>query len=94
MTAVLDAPVTAVYIEEMLSIGLLRGAAGESKGDFLGAFPDFLFESCAFDNEGLTELGKVEVVVRAVVVQIIRVSIRPCSGGVCSTKSGFCRFWK
>ena len=64
MTAVLDAPVTAVDMEEMLGIGLLRGAAGESKGDFLGAFPGFLFESCALDEEGLTDLGKVEVVVQ------------------------------
>ena len=44
MTAVFDTPVTAVDVKDTLGIGLLWGAAGESIGDFMGAFSGFLVE--------------------------------------------------
>ena len=41
MAAVFDAPVAAVGGKNMLSVGLLRGSAGDAIGDFTGVFTAF-----------------------------------------------------
>jgi hypothetical protein len=55
--------VSAVDLEDAFRIGLLRRAAGEAVGDLVGAFGGFLIDGFAFDDEGLTDVGEVEIAV-------------------------------
>lgn len=64
MAAVLDAPVAAVRCEYLLGVCLFRGAAGDAVGELCRSFPGCFFDALAFDGEGLSDVGEVEVVVQ------------------------------
>jgi hypothetical protein len=52
-----------VYLKEFSGIGLLLGSAGDSVGDFMGAFPGLLFNRVAFDEVGLADMREIQIVV-------------------------------
>ena len=60
MAAVLYDPVAPVDLQEPLPRG---GAAGDAVGELSGALPGFLLQHPPLDEEGLGDLGEVEVVV-------------------------------
>ena len=64
MAAILDAPVASVGFEHLLGVGLVGGSAGDAVGELDGAFAGFLLDALAFDDEGLTDVGEVKVVVQ------------------------------
>jgi len=63
MTAVFDAPVAAVGGKNALSVGLLRGSAGDAIGDFTGVFTTFFICGLPLDDKSLPDMGKVEIAV-------------------------------
>ena len=64
VAAVLDAPVRPVGFEYLLSIGLVWCSAGNAIGKFDRALACFLVDALAFDQEGLADVGEVEVIVQ------------------------------
>ena len=64
MTAILDAPVAAICLEQLLGVGLLWRAAGDTVGELDGAFPGFFLNALAFNHKGLSNVWKVKVVVQ------------------------------
>ena len=46
-----------------MGVSLLWRAAGNAVGEFRRAFPGCFFDAFAFDDEDLSDVGKVEVVV-------------------------------
>ena len=63
MTAVFDAPVAAVGGKNVLSVGLLRGSAGDAIGNFTGVFTVFFVCGLPLDDKSLSDMGKVEIAV-------------------------------
>ena len=63
MAAVFDAPVAAVGGKNALSVGLLRGSAGDAVGDFTGVFTAFFICRLPFYDKSLSDMGEVEVVI-------------------------------
>ena len=63
MAAVLDAPVAAIGVENVLGVGLRGCSAGDAVGDVEGRFAGPFVEGVAFDEEDLADVGEVEVVV-------------------------------
>ena len=63
MAAVLYDPVATVDLQEPLRGSLRGGAAGDAVGELAGALPGFLLQHPPLDEEGLGDLGEVEVVV-------------------------------
>ena len=64
MTAILDAPVAPVCLEQLLGVGLLWRAAGDTVGELDGAFPGFFLNALAFNHKGLSNVWKVKIVVQ------------------------------
>jgi hypothetical protein len=64
MAAVFDTPVTAIGVEDALGIGLIRRAAGDPIGDFLGKSAGFFIDDFPFDNESLLDVREIEVGVK------------------------------
>jgi len=63
MTAIFDAPVTAVGGKNALSVGLLRSSAGNAIGDFTGVFAGFFICGLALDDKSLSDVRKVQIAV-------------------------------
>jgi hypothetical protein len=61
MATVLDTPVPAIELEEPLGVGLLGRATGETVGEFDAALAGLFVEALALDDEGLPDMGEVEV---------------------------------
>ena len=61
VTATLDAPMAAIHLEYLLWSGLIRWPTGEAIGGFAGTFAGFLVDRLAFDDEGLPDVGEVEI---------------------------------
>ncbi|MFH1148575.1 MAG: hypothetical protein V1736_12830 [Pseudomonadota bacterium] len=53
----------AVHGENTLWIGLLRRSTGNATGDVTGSFAAFFLHGMSFDDERLSDVGKIEVVV-------------------------------
>ena len=66
VAAVLDAPVTAVDVKKTLGIGLIRGSAGDTVRDFDGLFAGLFLYGVPFDDESLSDMGKIEILVEFV----------------------------
>ena len=64
VTAILDGPVTSVDREDTLGIGLLRRSTGDAVGDFRRDFAAFFVYGLPVNHEGLSDVGKVEVVIQ------------------------------
>ena len=64
MAAVFDTPVTAIGVEDVLGIGLIRGAAGDPISDLLGKSAIFFIDDFPFDDESLLDVGEIEVGVK------------------------------
>jgi hypothetical protein len=63
MAAIFDAPVTPVGFKDTLGVGLVWGATGNAVGKFTRLFPGLFFYGLPFDDEGLSDVGEVEVLV-------------------------------
>ena len=63
MAAVLYHPVAAVDLKEALGGGLRGRTAGDAVGKLLGESAGFLLQDLPLDEEGLVDLGEVEVAV-------------------------------
>jgi hypothetical protein len=63
MAAVFDAPVAAVGGKNALGVGLLRGSAGDTIGDFTGVFTAFFICGFPLDDKSLSDMGKVQIAV-------------------------------
>ena len=63
VAAILDAPMAAVNVENTLCVGLLRCSTGDAVGDFTGAFAVLFLYGLPLDDESLSDMRKVEVVV-------------------------------
>ena len=61
VTAIFNAPVTAISEENLLRVCLIRGLAGDAINDFLGTFSGLFFYEFPFDDKGLADVGEVEV---------------------------------
>ena len=66
VTAVFDAPVTSVDGKDTLGVGLLGSTAGDAVGDLLRAFACLFFCEMPLDEEGLSHVGEIEVMVELV----------------------------
>ena len=63
MTAVFDAPVAAVGGKNALSVGLCRGSAGDTIGQFTGVFTAFFICGFPLDDKSLSDVGKIQIAV-------------------------------
>ena len=63
MTAILNGPVAPVHLQDPLGVGLLRRSAGNAVGDFTRADPRLFLGRVPFDDEGLSDVGKVQVAI-------------------------------
>jgi len=63
MTAVLDAPVTAIGFKHTLRVGLLRSSTGDAIGDFTGVFTAFFICGLPLDDKSLFDVRKVQIAV-------------------------------
>jgi len=63
MAAVFNAPVTTVGGKNALSVGLLRGFAGDAIGDFTGVFTAFFICGLPLDDKCLSDMRKVQIAV-------------------------------
>lgn len=63
MAAVLDHPVAAVDLEQALGAGLSGGTAGDAVSELARECAGFLLQDLPLDEEGLVDLGEVEVAV-------------------------------
>ena len=61
MAAIFNGPVAAVGAQNPMWV--MGGSAGDAVGDFLRLFPALFVYVVLFDEEGLPDVGKVEVVV-------------------------------
>ncbi len=58
VAAIFDGPVASIDSEELLRVGLFRGAAGDAIGYVVGDFPGFLFNIFPFDHKTLLKMGE------------------------------------
>lgn len=65
MTRVLDAPVGAIGGEDLLGAGLCGSAASDTVGDLESGCAGFLFDAFAFDQEYLTHMGEIHLLVQS-----------------------------
>jgi hypothetical protein len=63
VTAILNGPVAPVNGEDTLWIGLLCRSTGDAVGDFARAYTALFLCRVPFDDERLSDVGKVKVVV-------------------------------
>ena len=63
MAAVFDAPMAAVGGKNALSVGLLRGSAGDAVGDFTGVFTAFFICGLPLDDKSLSDVREVQIAV-------------------------------
>ncbi len=63
MTTVLDAPVPAVILQHLGSVGLAGRFAGHPIGELLVLLAAFFVDGDSFHPEDLSEIGKVQVVI-------------------------------
>jgi hypothetical protein len=63
VAAVLDSPVAAIDLKESLCVGLVGRSAGNSMDEFIGIFAGFLINTVTFDDKGLSDVRKVQVVI-------------------------------
>jgi len=63
MAAILDAPMAAVHGENTLWIGLLRRSTGNAIGEITGSFAGLFLYGMSFDDERLSNVRKIEVVI-------------------------------
>ena len=63
MAAVFDGPMAAVGGKNALRVGLLRGSAGDTIGDFTRVFTAFLICGFPLDDKSLSDVGKVQIAV-------------------------------
>ena len=63
MTAVFDAPVATVGGKYALRVGLFRGSAGNTIGDFTGVFTGFFICGLPLDEKSLSEMRKVQITI-------------------------------
>lgn len=63
MATVFDTPVATVGGKDALSVGLLRGSAGDAVGDFTGGFAAFFIRKLPLDGKSLSDVGKVQIAV-------------------------------
>ena len=63
VAAVLDGPVLAVNLENPLRVGLSGGFTGDTVGDFNRTGATLLVVSVSLDDESLSDVREVEVVV-------------------------------
>jgi len=63
MATVFDTPVTTVGGKNALSVGLLRGSAGDAVGDFTRVFTAFFICGFPLDDKSLSDVGKVQIAV-------------------------------
>ncbi len=90
VVATLDGPVAAVDPQNALRSGLFRRAAGEAVTDFERTLTALFVRAVPLDDERLAHMRKIEIAVQFC-GEIFRVSIRPWSAGVVSTKCGWRR---
>jgi hypothetical protein len=50
-----------INLQQALSRGFRGGSTGDAVGDIQGAFAVFLVEAFPFNDEGLADMGKIEV---------------------------------
>ena len=62
-TAVFDVPVATVGGKHALWVGLLRGPAGNTIGDFTGVFTGFFICEFALDDKSLSGVRKVQIAI-------------------------------
>ena len=63
VAAIFDRPMPPIHLKDTLGIGLFGGSAGDAVGDFMGVFPGLFVDRFPFDDEGLSDVGEVEVAV-------------------------------
>ncbi len=63
MTAILNGPVAAINIEDTLWVSLLRRSTGDAVSDFTKADAALFLYRASFDEERLSDVGEVEVVI-------------------------------
>lgn len=63
MTAVFDGPVATVGGKHALRVGLFSSSAGNAIGDVAGVFTVFFISRLTLDDESLSDVGKVQIVV-------------------------------
>lgn len=63
MAAVFDAPVSTVGSQHALRVGLFRGSAGNSIGDFTGVLTTFFIGGFALDDKSLADVRKIQIAV-------------------------------
>ena len=92
VAAVLDGPVTAVIGQDGRGIGAVRGVVGEAVDGFGRTLAGGFLDDVAFDDEGLADARKVEVVVetgggpdRALFDAPMRQGERLAEVGLCAT---------
>ena len=61
----------------ILGIGLLRRLAGDAIGGLTGAFAGLFMDAVPFDDKSLSNVREIQMLFNSVVIQILRVSIRP-----------------
>ena len=63
MAAVFDAPVASVGSKDVFRVGLLRRSACDSISEFTGKFTSFLICGFPLDEESLSDVREVEIVI-------------------------------
>ena len=63
MAAILDGPVATINVEDPLWVSLLRRSAGNAVSNFTRVEVALFLYGVPFDEEGLSNVGKVKVVV-------------------------------
>jgi phosphoglycerate dehydrogenase-like enzyme len=63
VTAILDAPVATINLEDTLWVSLLRRSTGDAVSDFTKADAALFLYTVPFDEECLSDMRKVKVVV-------------------------------
>ena len=63
VATVFDAPMFAVGAKDFLGICLFGRAAGQPVNDFVATFTRFFVDAFPLDDEGLADIGKIQVLV-------------------------------
>ena len=63
VATVFNGPMPPVDLQHLPGIGLFRGLAGDAVDYLMGVFAGLLVDRFPFDDEGLADVGKVEVAV-------------------------------
>jgi len=77
VATVFDAPMFAVGLQDFLGIRFFWASSWSARKRLRGYVHPFFVDAFPLDYEGLADMGKSRYWLSAVVVQILRVSVRP-----------------